>query len=36
MAGQTVDKATAVIAKQADGKLLYFASVDTFSRNRAN
>ena len=30
--GQTVDKATAVIAKQPDGKLLYFASADTFAR----
>lgn len=32
--GQTVDKATAVIAKQSDGKLVYFASADTFSRYR--
>lgn len=32
--GEPVDKASAVIAKQADGKLLYFASADTFARYR--
>ncbi|MEZ4403221.1 MAG: hypothetical protein R3B06_24565 [Kofleriaceae bacterium] len=32
--GETVDKAKAVIAKQADGKLLYFASADTLARYR--
>lgn len=33
--GATVDKATAVIGRQADGKILYFASADTFARYRA-
>jgi YHS domain-containing protein len=32
--GESVDKAMAVIARQADGKLLYFASADTFARYR--
>ncbi len=36
VSGATVDKATAVIARQPDGKLLYFASADTFGRYRAN
>lgn len=32
--GATVDKSTAVIGRQADGKILYFASADTFARYR--
>lgn len=32
--GAAVDKATAVIGRQADGKVLYFASADTFARYR--
>lgn len=34
--GETVDKATAVIARDDDGKLLYFASTDTMARYSVN
>lgn len=34
--GETVDKATAVIARDPQGKLLYFASAETMARYRVN
>jgi YHS domain-containing protein len=34
VSGEPVDKATAVIAQDADGKVLYFASADTLGRYR--
>ena len=33
--GAPVDKATAVIGRQADGKVLYFASAESFAKYRA-
>jgi YHS domain-containing protein len=34
VSGEPVDKATAVLAQDVDGKVLYFASVDTMNRYR--